>query len=77
MSNFRRIKDEEFTRRGASAYLGEPVTFSPATFTQFERETLRDATQLTGRGCYINEDHRYYTVEAPCNGYMIRESFKF
>lgn len=32
---------------------------------------------LHGRIVYINEEHRYFMVEANCNGYALRESFKF
>lgn len=56
-------------------HIGDKVTFAPSTFTQFER--ISAPVSLHGRICYINEAHRYYTVEAECNGYMIRESFKY
>lgn len=32
---------------------------------------------LHGRVVYINERHRYFTVEADAHGCKIRESFKF
>lgn len=56
-------------------HIGDKVTFAPSAFTQFER--ISAPVQLRGRVCYINEAHRYYRVEAECNGYMIRESYKF
>ena len=53
--------------------LGEPVTFWPAEFV------IPAGTRpaLTGHIVYINEPHRYYTVEFQVSGYQLRESFRF
>ena len=32
---------------------------------------------LHGRIIDVNATHRHYTAEAECNGYRLRESFKF
>lgn len=55
--------------------VGDTVSFIPTAFINF-----RDAgsvLMLHGRVIYVNEAHRYFTVEAPCYGYKIRESFIF
>lgn len=33
--------------------------------------------RVSGRVVYINEAHRYFTVEAEAHGFKLRESFKF
>ena len=55
--------------------IGQPVRWVPSSFyrEQFGGVPLR----LSGKIVYINRKHRFYTVEALCNGYLIRESFKF
>lgn len=55
--------------------VGDAVSFIPAAFINFENATV--ALRLNGRVVYVNNAHRYYTVEAPCNGHRIRESFIF
>lgn len=61
--------------------IGDVLVFRPsAFFTEAERYRLRDVRipqTLRGTVIYVNEPHRFYTVEAECNGYIIRESFKF
>lgn len=56
--------------------IGDPMQFRPSAFAAYEGNTAR-RNMLNGRVVYINETHRYYTAEAVCNGYVIRESWKF
>ena len=57
---------------------GQAYAWMPSMFVDFEGPVRRDvAMTLSGRVIYVNEEHRYYTVEAPCNGHTLRESFKF
>lgn len=61
--------------REARKAVGDVVSFIPAAFVNYlDAET---ALRLSGRVIYVNEAHRYFTVEAPCHGYKIRESFIF
>lgn len=55
--------------------IGEPVSWVPSCFTLGD---FPGATQkVNGRVTYINSEHRWYLAEAPCNGRVIREGFKF
>lgn len=59
--------------------IGDTYTWAPAAFeglTGIERENGK-VRSVSGRIVYINEAHRYYTAEAECNGYKLRESFKY
>lgn len=53
--------------------LGEPVTFWPAEFVT----PAGTRPSLTGHIVYINEPHRYYTVEFQVFGCIMHKSFKF
>ena len=53
--------------------LGEPVTFWPAEFVI----PAGTRPSIIGHIVYINEPHRYYTVEFQVFGYTMHESFKF
>lgn len=64
-----------YRARGVRRTIGDAVVFTPTAFIHFER--IEAPTRLSGRVVYVNAAHRYYTVEAPCNGYVIRESFIF
>ena len=55
--------------------VGDPVRFVPFAFCNSQTQGLPYA--LSGRVIYVNDAHRFYRVEAECNGYTIRESFKF
>lgn len=60
--------------------LGMPYTFVPAPFIG-ERDVTRDGETVrravTGRVCYINGPHRYFTVSFTLGrGYPMKESFK-
>lgn len=60
-------------------YIGEPFSWKPAAF-QGSNGIMSVATKETtahGRVVYINEAHRYFTVEAEAHGFKLRESFKF
>ena len=60
------------------AHIGERVSFIPSCFVRAQESCyLQVETVLHGQVIYVNADHRYYTVEAPCFGYKVRESFKF
>lgn len=61
--------------RNARHKAGDKVAFRPRAFSAFEAEGT--PVVLHGVVIYVNEAHRYYTAEAPCWGYTIRESFKF
>lgn len=69
---------DKHTNGACPRKLGETVTFEPEAFTD-ERYNSdpHTAHKLTGCVVYINEARRYYTVEAQCYGYTLRESFKF
>lgn len=65
-------------------HIGDAVSFLPSAFTGETKylspesmERMRMAYTLRGVVSYVNAAHRYYTVEAPCWGCVIRESFKF
>lgn len=57
------------------AMIGDPVTWTPAAFwaAAFPGALL----ELHGRVVYVNEPHRFFVVEADCNGTPLREAFKF
>ncbi len=58
--------------------IGDTYTWTPRAFEgasgicSFEK-----LARVSGRVVYINEAHRYFTVEAEAHGYKLRESFKF
>lgn len=58
--------------------IGDTHSWTPAAFEgtsgicSFEK-----LSTVHGRIVYINERHRYFTVEAEVNGIKLRESFKF
>lgn len=66
---------ETYRGRDAQRAVGEAVVWILSAFIHFER--IPAPLRLSGRVVYVNAAHRYYTVEAPCNGYVIRESFIF
>jgi hypothetical protein len=62
--------------------LGMEVRFTPAAFfgensAQREGTPMQIPRQVTGKISYINEAHRYYTVDYEIYGVKLRESFKF
>lgn len=59
--------------------IGDAYSWIPAAFEGASGITGLKTMKTTvhGRVVYINETHRYFTVEAACNGYKLRESFKF
>ncbi len=64
--------------RSARHKVGDPVLFAPYAFIHPAETRMQEIVYaLDGRVIYVNEAHRYYVAEAACNGYMIRESFKF
>ncbi|MBE5054763.1 hypothetical protein INF37_01925 [Pseudoflavonifractor sp. DSM 107456] len=62
-------------------HLGEKYRFTPHAFTGEVGKTKGPMPciprMVTGRIVYINEAHRYFTVEASVDWATIRESFKF
>lgn len=59
--------------------IGDTYSWVPTAFEGINgiaRESAKIST-VHGRVVYINEAHRYFTVEAACNRYKLRESFKF
>lgn len=61
--------------------IGEKYRFTPHAFTGEVGKTKGPMPciprTVTGRIVYINEAHRYFTVEASVDWATIRESFKF
>ena len=64
--------------------VGDRISFVPTAFAELPATTTRrnaagiqEAYTLAGTVIYINAAHRYYTVEAPCFGWSLRESFKY
>jgi len=58
--------------------VGDKVTFSPVCFTRsVDCCYMPINLNLQGTVIYVNAAHRYYTVEGECNGYKIRESYKY
>lgn len=66
---------DPYRGRDARKAVGDAVVFTPSAFIRFSRGEA--PLRLNGRVVYVNDAHRYYTVEAPCNGHRIRESFIF
>jgi len=60
---------------GKAPCVGDPVTWVPSAFVKFADQSAMWA--IKGQVIYVNEAHRYYTVEGDCNGVAMRESFKF
>ena len=67
--------NDPYCGRDARKAVGDAVAFIPAPFVHYEHNEA--PVSLSGRVIYVNDAHRHYTVEAPCNGYKIRESFMF
>lgn len=60
--------------------VGEPICWVPAAFTEHNSGVagmLGAAVRLSGRIVYVNLEHRFYRVEAACEGGVLRECFKF
>lgn len=57
------------------AMIGEPVTWVPTAF--WKASFPGAALALHGRVTYVNTAHRFFVVEADCNGTPLREAFKF
>ena len=61
--------------------IGEKVSFIPEGFADGPIVTgpggEKLSSRVTGRVIFVNEQHRYYLVEARVNGSRICESFKF
>ena len=55
--------------------VGDSFPFKPTAFTEHSPPSLND--KLNGKIVYVNYAHRYYTAEAECNGWKVRESWKF
>lgn len=61
--------------------LGDQKSFVPSAFadgpivTGRKGETL--SRRVTGQVIFINEEHRYYLLEAKVNGFRFCESFKY
>lgn len=56
--------------------IGDPGTFVPLAFVKYENHP-DIPLRLNCRVVYVNWEHGFYTVEGECNGYRIRESFKY
>ncbi|MBQ9720222.1 MAG: hypothetical protein IJV64_05955 [Oscillospiraceae bacterium] len=54
--------------------VGDTFTRKPSAFS---REGWSGPVLLRWTVIYVNERHRLYTAETECNGYRLRESFKF
>lgn len=61
--------------RDARHEIGDPVAWKPYAF--MDGDYPGAVKELRGRVIAVNEAHRHYTAEAECNGYRLRESFKF
>ena len=58
--------------------IGDPYTWTPSAFEGASGIcNIKRLARVSGRVVYINEAHRYFTVEAEVHGYKLRESFKF
>lgn len=61
--------------------IGDTYRFKPSCFTETGDGTLAHLpgcpVDVTGKVVYINEPHRYFTVEYIVWGNTLRESFKF
>lgn len=62
--------------------IGDKVCFTPTAFLgedggRRETQKMSIPRTVTGRICYINERHRYYTAEYEVHGYKLKESIKF
>lgn len=60
--------------------VGDTITFVPYAFDRNARMIPRGAVApytLRGVVIAVNAAHRHYTVEGLCNGYIIRESYRF
>ena len=57
------------------AAVGEPVAWTPSGFT--DGSFPGASHMLHGRVIFVNDAHRFYVAEAPCNGSVLREAFKF
>lgn len=66
--------EHPYKGRESRQKLGDKVSFFPTAFVHMEASVPQ---MLRGRVIYVNEAHRFYVVEAECNGHNIRESFLF
>lgn len=61
--------------------VGDPLPFIPSAFVRYAQEDSRMVKnvpiKLNGRVVYVNREHRYYVVQAQCNGAVLNEAFKF
>lgn len=61
--------------------IGDTYSWKPCAYEAMGHEqdqrSGRARGMVHGRIVYINEKHRYFTVEAEVHGYRLRESFKF
>lgn len=55
--------------------IGAPFSWRPSAFASKCDNDERQKPVLHGRIIFINREHGYFTAEATCNGYTIRESF--
>ena len=65
---------------GISPEVGEPICWVPAAFTEHNTGVgwkLGAADRLSGRIVYVDLEHRFYRVEAACEGGVLHECFKF
>lgn len=60
-------------------HVGDKLTFKPSCFMQAvdENQSLGITRSVQGTVVYVNAEHRFYTAEGHCNGYILRESYKF
>ena len=75
----RTVKTDAYSRElGQPVKVGDRITFSPVCFTRsVDCCYMPINLNLQGTVIYVNAAHRYYTVEGDCNGYKIRESYKY
>lgn len=55
--------------------VGSSFSWRPSAFASKCDSDERQKPILHGRIIFINREHGYFTAEATCNGYTIRESF--
>lgn len=57
--------------------VGDTQVFVPTAWSYGMLAGAKAKIALKGTVVYVNEEHRYYTVEARHCGYAVRESYKF
>lgn len=55
--------------------VGDTLRFAPSAFADYDDRGI--PYELDGTVVYVNEEHRYYTVEAKCHRWTLKESFKY